>query len=190
MKGIIFNVVLFYTCIYPHANQAIQGFGFYEGFKHPIQGLDHLLAMLCVGMISARLGGKAIWYVPTCFVVVMALGCVIGFFGTSLQFIEPLISISIIIFGAMLISPQLLTPLLTLLTVGLFAIVHGYAHGKEMPLFVLPEIYIFGFMVATTLIHGLGVGVGELINRFRFSVTLYRITGLGLAVSGIYFILT
>ena len=69
---------------YGHGGQLTnQSFGFTEGFRHPIMGLDHLLAMLCVGMISSRIGGKAIWQVPLCFVSVMAIGCVIGFYGIN-----------------------------------------------------------------------------------------------------------
>jgi urease accessory protein len=172
--------------LFPHTDEVIQGFGFMAGLKHPVQGMDHLLAMLCVGMISSRIGKSAIWQVPLCFVLVMAVGCVIGFFGAKLTIIEYLIAVSILIFGVLLIIPQWLSISATLLTVALFAVVHGYAHGKEMPLFVLPEIYIFGFMVSTTVIHILGVVLGEIINRLPRRQLLYKMTGISLVVTGIF----
>ncbi len=185
----IIFILLQVTAVFAHSGQSVQNFGFNAGFLHPIMGLDHLIAMVCVGMISSRIGKSAIWQVPLCFVVVMALGCIVGFYGNSLPFVEPFISFSIVIFGAMLIAPKLLSLPLTLTTVALFAIVHGYAHGKEMPLFVLPEIYIFGFMVATTLIHVLGVGIGEFLNRISNSKIMYKITGATLIFTGFYFLI-
>lgn len=173
---------------FENVERAISGFGFVQGLLHPIQGMDHLLAMLCVGLISSKIGKRAIWQVPACFVVVMAIGCVFGFFGSASAFIEPMIAASVIVFGLLLVLPFQMKFWLTLLTVGLFAAVHGYAHGKEMPLFVLPEVYIIGFMTATTVVHVVGVGIGEVTNRLRFSATLYRITGIALVISGIYFI--
>ncbi len=174
---------------YGHGDQVLtQSFGFYAGLMHPIKGLDHLIAMACVGMISSRIGKTAIWQIPLCFVLVMAIGCILGFYGDQYAFIEPLISLSIIIFGLLLIVPTRVSLLLTFLTVGLFAIVHGYAHGKEMPLFVLPEIYITGFVVATTLIHILGVMIGEVFNRIPYSTAVYKIIGASLFILGCYLI--
>jgi urease accessory protein len=189
MKNWMFYFLLFSSLAWAHSSEAFQGFGFIQGLKHPILGLDHLLAMLCVGMISSKIGKQAIWQVPACFVFVMAIGCVIGFFGASFGIIEPMIALSILTFGVLLIIPFKLNTLATLITVALFAFVHGYAHGKEMPLFVLPEIYILGFMTATTLIHILGVGIGEIINRIPYSTVTYKITGTGLIGTGLYFII-
>ena len=98
MKKIMAIFLISSIVIYSHSDQVVdQGFGFMAGLKHPIMGLDHLLAMLCVGMISSRIGQRAIWQVPACFVLVMAIGCIIGFFGTSIQFVELLIACSIIV---------------------------------------------------------------------------------------------
>ena len=166
----------------------MQSFGFVSGMKHPIQGLDHLLAMLCVGLISSRIGGRALWQVPTCFVLIMALGCGFGFFGTSIQFIEPMIAASVIVFGGLLLFPKYLSLTGTLITVALFALVHGYAHGKDMPIFVLPEIYIIGFMMSTAGIHLIGLGLGECMNRLPFKQRLYQLTGGLLIMSGTYLI--
>lgn len=172
------------TLAYPHAQSIPRTFGFFEGMMHPIVGLDHLLAMLCVGMISSRIGGKAIWQVPTCFVVVMTLGCLIGFFDTTAPLIEPLISLSVIVFGALFLFPKWLTMPATFITVAIFALAHGIAHGKEMPIFVLPEIYIAGFMIATIGIHIFGVGIGELMNKLPKAILITQITGGLLVIAG------
>lgn len=142
------------------------------------------MAMLCVGMISSRIGGKAVWQVPACFVVVMAMGCIMGFYGPKLSLLEPLISLSVIVFGALFLVPKLLTYPATFVTVGLFALVHGVAHGIEMPIFVLPEIYIAGFMISTIMIHIFGVGIGELINKLPKAVRITQITGGLLIIAG------
>ena len=89
-----------------HGNQPVTDiFGFKSGFLHPIMGLDHLLAMLCVGMISSRIGKKAIWQVLLCFVAVMAIGCVVGFYSGEIGFLEPVISLSVMIFGFLFLAP-------------------------------------------------------------------------------------
>ena len=177
--------ILSTTC-FAHGNAApTDSFGFISGFKHPIMGLDHLLAMACVGMISSRIGGKAVWQVPACFVSVMALGCVVGFYGGDFSMMEPIISLSVAIFGILFLMPRYLTLTATFVTVAIFAIVHGYAHGKEMPIFVLPEIYIAGFLTATTVIHVFGVCIGELINKLPQSTRLTQVTGAALMVTGV-----
>jgi urease accessory protein len=160
-------------------------FGFKSGFLHPVMGLDHLLAMLCVGMISSRIGKKAIWQVPLCFVAVMALGCVVGFYSGEIGFLEYVISLSVVIFGFLFLSPRYLSLKATLITVAIFAFAHGVAHGKDMPIFVLPEIYILGFITSTATIHIMGVSIGEIINRLPKSKTIIKITGLGLILAGI-----
>ena len=75
------------------------------------------------------------------------------------------------------------------MTVALFAVVHGYAHGKEMPIFVLPEIYIFGFMVSTMVIHIIGVALGEISRIIPHSSLIIRLTGLCLVVTGSYLLI-
>lgn len=177
-------IALFSLTTFAHSGVPPKSFGFMEGMSHPIVGLDHLLAMLSVGMISSRIGGKAIWQVPSCFVLIMALGCVIGFYGTTNSLIEPIISLSVIVFGALFLVPRFLTYAATFATVAIFALVHGVAHGKEMPIFVLPEIYIAGFMISTIVIHIFGVAIGELINKLPKAVLITQMTGGLLIISG------
>jgi len=183
LTAIIF--IMTSSILMAHGTQPVTDiFGFKSGFLHPIMGLDHFLAMLCVGMISSRIGNKAIWQVPLCFVMVMAVGCVVGFYSGEIGFLEPVISLSVLIFGFLFLSPRFLSLKSTLITVAIFAFAHGVSHGKEMPIFVLPEIYILGFMASTATIHILGVGLGEIINRLPKSKTIIKFTGLLLVLAG------
>jgi len=138
-----------------------------------------------VGLISSRIGKKAIWQVPLCFVAVMAVGCVVGFYSGEVGFLESVISLSVIIFGFLFLAPRYLSLKATLITVAIFAFGHGVAHGKEMPIFVLPEIYILGFMASTATIHILGVGIGEIINRLPRSKSIIKFVGFLLVLAGI-----
>ena len=132
MKKIMAIFLISSIVIYSHSDQVVdQSFGFMAGLKHPIMGLDHLLAMLCVGMISSRIGQRAIWQVPACFVLVMAIGCIIGFFGTSIQFVELLIACSIIVFGGLLTIPTFLSLNITLITVGVLRLLMGMLMEKK-----------------------------------------------------------
>ena len=88
------------------------------------------------------------------------------------------------IFGMLFLIPRYLTLTATFVTVAIFAVVHGYAHGKEMPIFVLP-VYIAGFLTATTVIHVFGVCIGELINKLPQSTRLTQVTGAALMVTGV-----
>ena len=177
--------LLLTTVVFAHGDQMHPIIGFMYGFKHPILGLDHLLAMLCVGMISSRIGRAAIWKVPACFVIVMAIGCAIGYFNQTLVLFEFVIALSVAVFGLLFLFPRYLSLSLTLVTVAIFAVVHGMAHGREMPISVSPLIYTMGFLTATTLIHILGVILGEISLRVPYSAVIVRSMGLILVLAGI-----
>jgi urease accessory protein len=135
------------------------------GFIHPFGGIDHLLAMTAVGLFAAHLGGRALWAVPTTFVAVMALGGVFGATGVSLPFTETAIALSVLVFGFMIFSGMTPPVLAAMVLVGVFAAFHGHAHGTEMPAGVSGAVYGIGFMVATALLHGLGITLGLAIGR-------------------------
>src|SRR5258708_1334702 len=108
--------------------------GFADGFAHPLGGLDHILAMVTVGILAWQLGGRAIWLVPASFVSLMAIGGIFGIAGEPLLWVELGIAASVIVLGA-IVALGVKTPLAVAMgIVGLFAIFHGYAHGTEMPL--------------------------------------------------------
>lgn len=137
--------------------------GFVQGFAHPMGGLDHILAMVMVGILAAQLGGRALWLVPASFVVVMALGGGLGFLVPGLPLIELGIALSIVVLGAA-VAFNLTAPVPAVMAlVGFFAVFHGAAHGAEMPETVGGLAYGAGFVVATALLHVVGLACGLLL---------------------------
>ncbi|MBY5813951.1 HupE/UreJ family protein [Rhizobium leguminosarum] len=138
--------------------------GFSHGFAHPISGLDHILAMVMVGVFAFQLGGRATWLVPTSFVLVMALGGALGIAGINVPFVETGIALSVVVLGA-IVALHVKAPLAAALgIIGLFAVFHGHAHGAEMPENAAAAGYA-GFMVASALLHVAGLALGYLIGR-------------------------
>ncbi|MFA5951141.1 MAG: HupE/UreJ family protein [Hyphomicrobium sp.] len=160
--------------------------GFARGFAHPIGGLDHVLAMIAVGIFAANLGGRALWLVPATFVLMMAVGGAIGIAGIDLPYVEIGIAISVIVLGT---AVALRTPLPTVAAmslVGFFAVFHGHAHGAEMPADASGMGYAEGFMLATALLHMLGVGIGLLIGRIGSGAArVSQIGGTAMSVTGL-----
>ena len=161
---------------------AIGGLG--SGLGHPFIGIDHLLAMLAVGMWAYQLGGSAIWKVPLVFVLTLLVGACVGLAGLNLPFIEPVIAASVMVLGLLIAMRSPVTPILASLLVALFALFHGYAHGIEMPLATSPLAYVAGFSLATIGLHGLGVMLAYVMHRTTHSMLL-RIGGFGLAGTGL-----
>lgn len=147
------------SCAFAHSG-AGQTSGILHGFAHPLSGLDHLLAMVMVGTFAFQLGGRAIWLVPTTFVLVMALGGILGVFGVGLPFVELGIALSVVVLGCIVASRTRASTALSMGLVGLFAIFHGHAHGMEMPEGSVALSYAAGFMMATALLHALGIALG------------------------------
>lgn len=134
--------------------------GFSHGFMHPIGGMDHILAMVAVGLFAAHLGGRAIWMVPMAFMSMMAAGGLLGIAGVPVPFIELGIAASVLVLGA-IVALQWSPPVLIAMSiVGFFAVFHGYAHGAEMPESAGGLAYAAGFVLATGLLHALGIGLG------------------------------
>jgi urease accessory protein len=167
--------------------------GFAHGFMHPIGGLDHILAMVMVGVFAAQLGGRAVWLVPASFVAVMALGGVFGLTGIPVPFVELGIGLSVVVLGAVVAFKLHAAVPLAMGLVGFFAIFHGYAHGAEMPENAGGLAYGAGFMLATALLHATGVGLALTVSRWggasvsvlvRSIGALVALAGLGM-VSGL-----
>lgn len=166
----------------------IQYGSFLAGFTHPVLGLDHLLAMLSVGILSAQMGGKAIWTVPLTFVLVMAGGGLLGLIGIGLTAVEIGIAISVLVLGVAIAADKSLPILVAMIAVGLFAIFHGYAHGAEMPTIARPLLYATGFLTGTAIIHIVGVLMGDIPQHYKAGPTVLRILGGGIAVIGALFL--
>jgi urease accessory protein len=137
--------------------------GFAHGFAHPIGGIDHVLAMVAVGLFAAHLGGRALWAVPLSFVTMMVAGGVAGMDGLELPFVEIGIGLSVVVLGAAVAFRLHLPTVAAMALVGLFAIFHGHAHGAEMPETASGFEYALGFVLATAGLHGCGIGLGLVV---------------------------
>ncbi|WP_310482359.1 HupE/UreJ family protein [Chamaesiphon sp. VAR_48_metabat_403] len=162
--------------------------GFWHGLEHPIDGLDHILAMLAVGLWAAQMGGKALWLVPCAFITAMIGSSVLGHFGLPLPGIEQGIVASDFILGMLLLFAVRLPLALSAGIVGVLAIFHGYAHGAEMPETGSGLAYGFGFIISTTLLHVAGIAIGLGIDRYqpKLQQLLFRIGGGATVVGAIY----
>jgi len=161
--------------------------GFMHGFSHPISGLDHILAMVMVGVFAFQLGGRAVWLVPATFVLVMAVGGGLGIAGVNVPFVEVGIALSVIVLGAVVAFNVKAPTAVAMGIVGLFAIFHGHAHGAEMPEDAGGAAYAAGFMIATALLHAAGLGLGFFIARVgeRQGPFVMRTAGGLAAVAGV-----
>jgi urease accessory protein len=160
--------------------------GFAHGVVHPLGGADHVLAMVAVGLLAARLGGRALWLVPLSFLAMMAVGGALGAAGLSIPFVDIGIALSVLAFGAAL-ALHLDIPLAAAMAfVGLFAVFHGHAHGSEMPSAASGVEYGLGFVLATGLLHFVGIGIGLVLDRLgeRQARRVARIAGGAMAVAG------
>jgi hydrogenase/urease accessory protein HupE len=131
--------------------------GWHEGFSHPLHGWDHLLTMIAVGMWAAQLRGRAVWLLPLVFVGIMSLGGLAGVAGAAAPAAEMMILLSVPVFGVLVIRRLRFRVLTSLVIVGFFAFFHGFAHGQEMPASASLFSFALGFMLATLLLHGVGI---------------------------------
>ncbi len=168
-------------------NSATLSGGFLAGFSHPLSGPDHLLAMVAVGLWGSILGRPLIVLLPVVFPTVMALGALLAMAGAPLPPIELGIAISVLALG-LAIALRFRAPVwLASLMVSIFAIFHGYAHGREIPSLADPIAYSTGFMLATGGLHLAGIGLG-LIDRWRSGRKATRAMGAGIVLAGVYFL--
>jgi urease accessory protein len=167
--------------------------GIFAGLLHPFLGIDHLLAMITVGLLSARMGGRAIWTVPATFVLVMAIAGALGIFGLDIPFVEYGIAFSVVILGIALASPKNLPIILAMAFVGLFAIFHGHAHGSELPERSESALdifaYVFGFLLATATLHLIGALIGQMAIGTQRGASILRVSGALIAAVGMYLVL-
>jgi urease accessory protein len=159
--------------------------GLINGFVHPLSGLDHLAAMVAVGLWAVQLGGRALWLLPIAFVSMMCLGGLIGMWGAPLPLVEPAILGSVIVFGLVIAFTAKLPLGASLAIVGIFALFHGHAHGAEMPAAAAGFAYGCGFVVATTTLHLFGVGFGITARRSFSSGRVLPYAGAAIAIVGL-----
>jgi urease accessory protein len=155
--------------------------------EHPIFGLDHVIAMVAVGMWSAQLGRPAIWVLPITFPLVMALGGALGVAGIPITGIEYGIALSALVLGGLVLFAVRLPLPAACVLVGVFAIFHGYAHGAELPESAGAVAYTIGFVLATVLLHLIGIGMG--LHRWPSGVRVLQGGGAVVAAGGIFFLM-
>jgi len=161
--------------------------GLVSGLRHPISGLDHVLAMVAVGLWGAQLGAPALWLLPVTFPMVMALGGMLALMGVSLPGIEIGIAVSAIGLGFMVFREARPPLWVAAALVGFFAIFHGHAHGAELPAGANGLLYSIGFVIATGCLHATGIAIG-LAHRWRLGQVALRVAGAVVAMAGVTFL--
>ena len=161
--------------------------GFLAGLAHPISGLDHVFAMIAVGLWGAQLGTPAVFMLPLVFPMIMAGGGALGLIGIPLPGIEIGIAVSAVVIGALVLASAKPRLSLALTIVGFFAIFHGHAHGTELPPGQSGLFYSMGFVIATGLLHGFGILIG-LIHHWPIGRAALRAAGALVSVAGLVFL--
>ena len=157
--------------------------GFAGGLTHPLLGLDHLLAMIAIGLWAAQQGGRALWAVPAAFVGAMGLGGGLAWSGGVLPHVETALALSVLVLGLLIATRRQWAVTAGMTIAAVFALFHGYAHGLEMPQAASPARYAMGFVLATVCLHGVGIA-SSLIGRHAM-----RVAGIGIAATGLALIL-
>jgi len=157
---------------------------FAEGLLHPFSGLDHVLAMVAVGLWASQLGRRALWLLPLTFPAVMAIGAAFGLSGVTLPLVEIGIAASVMVLGAMVALALRPSLAISIPLIGAFALLHGYSHGIELPASASALSYGVGFIVATLVLHAVGIAAGLIAGRLpvRFAA---RTAGGAIAVLGV-----
>ncbi len=169
-----------------HLDPAEHG-SFAAGFTHPLFGLDHVLAMVTVGLWAALLGGRAVWIVPVAFVIAMAVGFAFAIAGLPVPLVEPVILASVVAFGLLVAIAAPIPIGLSATIVGLFAFFHGHAHGSELGMATAIS-YGAGFVVATAILHACGIALGLSVRSMfvrQGSDAIIRAAGAAVALSGL-----
>lgn len=170
-----------------HTDAATLRGGFTSGFMHPISGLDHVVAMIAVGLWGAFLGKPAIWILPIVFPLVMALGGALGVAGIPIPYIETGIALSGLLLGLAVVFALRPPIWIAAVIVGAFAIFHGHAHGTELPNATNPLVFSIGFVIGTGLLHLAGIAIGEL-KRWSWGEYIVRAGGGVIATIGLAFL--
>ncbi len=161
--------------------------GFVAGLLHPISGLDHLLAMVSVGLWGAFLGRPLIYVLPMVFPGMMVVGAAIGMTGIGFPPVELGIAVSVVTLGAMILFAVRAPIVVACVIVGIFALFHGYAHGAELPSAADPVGYSAGFVLSTGLLHLLGIALG-LLRSIPAGTIALRAAGGAIALTGAWFV--
>jgi urease accessory protein len=158
--------------------------GLGDGLAHPFSGLDHILAMVAVGLWASQLQRRAWWLLPLTFPIVMAFGAALGFAGVALPWTEIGIAVSVVVLGLVIAFALRPSLVVSAVLIALFALVHGYAHGAELPASASALAYGIGFVAATLVLHAIGLGLGWFANSATGRLAT-RGAGAAIALAGI-----
>ena len=193
MKNVFYTLtfVVFFlpALVQAHEANSLPYGPFLSGITHPVLGLDHFLAMVSVGMVSAQIGGSAIWKIPTTFVLVMFLGGLIGINFSGFGGYEIGIAMSVLLLGLVLVAEKTIPTSFAMIAVGIFAIFHGYAHGGEIPTVAEPVPYVAGFMTGTIFLHVTGLILADISTHYRTGKIILRTGGFMITMAGCYFLI-
>lgn len=164
-----------------HAHNGVPK-GFISGITHPVLGLDHLLAMISVGMLSVQIGGRAIFTVPASFVALMMVGGIIGLYHIEFGYFELAIALSVAALGAAIMLDKHMMIPLAMAFVGFFGFFHGYAHGLEIPKLATSWAYVAGFMLGTIGLHITGIIIAHFTSTQVLRYIGAIILGMGLHI--------
>jgi urease accessory protein len=191
IKQVLFitSILLLPGLAWTHVEVGVVGEGgLLSGMIHPVTGLDHVVAMVAVGLWGAILRAPAIWILPIAFPLIMTVGAVLGILEVPIPGIDLGIAASSIVLGVM-VAGSFRPPLwIAFLLIAFFAICHGYPHGSAMPDFGVPLLYAAGFVISTGLLHVSGITLG-LMYRWQAGKVVVRSLGLVIAATGVYFLI-
>ncbi len=179
-------VLLWPLAAWAHVESGQAG-GFLSGLSHPVSGLDHVVAMIAVGLWGAQLGMPALWVLPVAFPMLMAFGGMLGLIGIPLPGVEIGIALSAVVLGALVLGRVRLPLAVAVIVVACFAVFHGHAHGTELEAGQNAMLYSLGFVIATGLLHGVGITTG-LIQRWELGGQVLRGAGALVMAAGVYFL--
>ncbi|MES2071972.1 MAG: HupE/UreJ family protein [Pseudomonadota bacterium] len=190
--AIIGLLLLYAASVFAHDGVHIGASGFAAGFAHPFSGLDHLLAMLAIGLWAAQNRRSALWVLPAAFPLMMVLGALLAIAGLHTSLAEPGIAATLAVLGLLIAFAVRMPVWCAALLVSVFGMLHGYAHGLEMPRDATMGMFGLGFVAATLLLHLSGVALGMLARQPRARALLLpamlRVAGMGITVVGMYFL--
>jgi len=161
--------------------------GFISGFLHPLNGPDHMLAMVAVGLWGAILGRPLVVALPIVFPIMMAVGGAMGIVGVPVPPVELGIGLSVVVLGGVIAFSIKPADWLAIAIVAGFAVFHGYAHGQELPSAADPVGYSVGFVLSTGLLHLIGIAIGFMALR-RGGLRLVRGLGGLISLAGVWFL--
>lgn len=182
----MFLISFWPVAVFAHI-QAGEAGGFFSGLSHPVSGLDHVLAMIAVGLWGAQLGLPAIWVLPVAFPMMMAFGGMLGLMGAPLPGVEIGIAVSAMVLGTLVLGGVRLSLAAAVFVVAFFALFHGHAHGTELQAGQNAVLYSLGFVISTGLLHAVGIGVG-LLHRWDIGRLWVRAAGGLVLAGGLYYL--